>query len=161
MRGTGVVQAAQMCRHGEGRRRWAEGRGHWPRLRHNHQQHPQHCRHRSQEFVCTCGCGRQTLRHFSIAAPTQPPLPERGRSFCCPSTSRCYKPLSHQPSRKHDKNITLVSKSPSAGSASLMRFPTPAGKQPAGQGVCKAAAAGGSRPARLWGCAARCSHCKV
>lgn len=62
------------------------------------------------------------------------------------------KPHSHQPNRKQDKNITLMSKSPSAGSTFLMRFPTPAGKQSAGRGVCKAAAAGGSRSVQLWGC---------
>lgn len=61
----------------------------------------------------------------------------------------------------NDKNIPWMSKSPSAGSTFLTRLPTPAGKQPAARGVCKAAVAGGSCPVQLWGCALHCSHCKM
>lgn len=61
----------------------------------------------------------------------------------------------------NSKNIPQMSKSPSAGNIFLTRLPTPAGKQPAGWGVCKAAVAGGSCPVQLWGCALHCSHCKT
>lgn len=44
---------------------------------HQHQQHPQDQQHHSWEFAWIWGSDRQTLRHFTIAAPVQPLFPER------------------------------------------------------------------------------------
>lgn len=97
---------------------------------HRHQQHPRHSRNQSRECICLNlrFCDRQNPRHFSIAAPAWPPESSSAAQAHPDARELC----SHQPYRKHGKNITLMRKSPSAGSTFLMRFPTPGGKQPAG-----------------------------
>lgn len=114
-------------------------------------------------YLFRCEAAIDKLRHFGIL--------QLLLSHCChrgdiPSTAQAHsdghEPCSHQPNRKHDTNITLMSKSPSAGSTFLMRFQLQLGNSRlAGQGVCKALVAGSSCTVQLWGCAVHCSHCKM
>lgn len=70
---------------------------------HGHQQHPQHCQHQSWGFAWIWGRDRQTLRHFTTAAPTQTLLPERGRSLTAQACSDSHKLCFHQPNGKQQK----------------------------------------------------------